>query len=502
VPPRINVPKNTDPPKNNGPKVTGPDRPKGPSWTAPSASTPIVKAPPRIDTPKTATPQGNITPNQGSPTNSGPKKHWSTPKSGAPTIKPDAKATPAPNNPGGDFSTPIKPSGPNRLTPTTAIPTDIADDRRNPDRHWGGGHGGNHGNHHGGNWGHGGHHSGSGLSIGFGFGAGVSFTTNHWFGSHNFVNFSFSSSSCDYDPWISPSHCWYRPHFSHHGWRHRHRHFDPFWHCNPWGGFYYSRSCYPLTWYYPGYTWSAHPCGSYYRISYYRPHCHWLTNFSYCDTPCDTFSDCSLISPTVVVTAYDSPDVCWSPTTIYRHTYVNTVYADVPAQSLIVADDSLPAAASASELLGTTERELADTYMKLGDTDSAIRVYSAHVNRHPGDVVAVRALGIALIDRGETERGVEHVLRAYRIDPTLARNAFDRELLRDPDNLVAVLDRATTLANTLDGKSGAAAAWLTVAVLMQADARLEPSREALEKAKAAGLSLRVVDEMQAAVPAS
>ncbi len=322
-----------------------------------------------------------------------------------------------------------------------------------------------------------------------GVGTGVSFSSTHWFGRHNQISFSFGSSLCHYDPWLSFGWGW------HHRWW---RHHDWYWDCNPWGGFYYVRSwpCYPFTWWYPGYHVTAYRCGSWYRVAYEPPPCAYLTTFRFCDTPCAVVADCGLISPTVVVPAYEAPEFCWSGSNIQRFTQVDPGYVDSGTGEL------LPAPASAAELAGTTERELGDTYMKLGDLDSAIRVYSAHVARHPGDVLAVRALGFAMIERGDVRPGVDQVERAYRIDPTLAQRLFDRELLRTPENLGAVLDRATSLAAQSDKDSGAAAAWLAVSVLMQADRRDEPARTALDKARETGLAPRVVESMQAALPVS
>lgn len=202
-----------------------------------------------------------------------------------------------------------------------------------------------------------------------------------------------------------------------------------------------------------------------------------------------------MLSPTVLVSAYEPPVYAWSSENVHGHTFVNSY---VPT-FVEVSEETLPAPATEAELRSTTERELADTYMKLGDLDSAIRVYSAHVARHPGDVEAVRSLGFALVEHGDTQAGVDLVERAYRIDPTLARELFDRELLRTPENFAVVLDRVTALAG--ESEQGAAA-WLAVAVLMQADGRDEPARTALERAKEAGLPGRIVEEFQPVLPVS
>lgn len=324
------------------------------------------------------------------------------------------------------------------------------------------------------------------LNVGVGFDAAYGF-------NHGSVNFSFGNSF-GYEPYAYPGY----------GWR-RHRYFDacgfdPYARCNPWGGFYYVRSwpCYPFTYWYPGYSVTVHPCGPWYRVAYHRPACGWLLDFSYCNTPCETFSECALVAPAVVVAP--PPVYCWSPENTYRYTSVATVCAEVPSSPATYVEESIPAPASAAELAHSTGRELGDTYMKLGDVGSAVRTYDSQLTRHPGDVFSMRSLGIALIERGEVERGAATVERAYRIDPSLAQSAFDRELLRDPTTLGDVLDKAAGLAGQLDGKPEAAAAYLAVAVLMQADGRIGPARTALDKAKDAGLAPRVVEFMQPTLP--
>lgn len=225
-------------------------------------------------------------------------------------------------------------------------------------------------------------------------------------------------------------------------------------------------------------------------MQYTPPVPTYYTTFCFATTPSAVVADCSLLSPAVLVPAYEPPAFAWSGESTYGNTLVSTAAP---------MEEALPAPATEAELRSTTARELADTYMKLGDLDSAIRVYSVHVTRHPGDVEAVRSLGLALVERGDVREGVDLVERAYRIDPTLARALYDRELLRTPENFALVLDRVTALAGQSES---CAAGWLAVAVLMQADGREEPARAALERAKEDGLAPRIVDEFRAAVPVS
>jgi hypothetical protein len=328
---------------------------------------------------------------------------------------------------------------------------------------------------------HGGHdgHSGSAFFVGFGtagFGISAGFAVGH----SGFVSFSFGTGFC--------GSCWHSG-CGHCGWG------WPYWHCNPWGGFCYVPiwPCYPW-WWYPGYSCSVYPCGPWYRVAYCPPTYPWLADFSFCNTPCEATSDCGLVT---TVASCPPPGYLYSPYNAYKYSYIAS---ENPPAAAPVIQETLPAPATAAELAGTTQRELGDTYMKLGDAASATRVYGEHVQHHPGDVQAVRNLGFALIESGEVQQGTEQVERAYRIDPALAANSFDRQLLRDPVEFQASLDRVTTFAAQSQGRPEAGAAWLTVSVLMQADGRIEPARSALEKAKEAGLNDKVVESMRAQMP--
>lgn len=335
------------------------------------------------------------------------------------------------------------------------------------------------------------------LSVNVGVGAGIGFSAAERFGN-TWVNFSFNNwGGCgNYSPYAYPGYSWCRPRYYHACG------FDPYRHCNPWGGFYYVRRWpyYPFTYWYPGYTVSVNACGPWFRISYHRPLCGWLTDFRYCSTPCDTFADVALVTSGVAISAA-IPVYALSTENTYRYTYVNPVaYAEVPYSPPTPVAEVLPAPASDAEIAHTTGRDLGDTYMRLGDGPSALRVYNAHIAAHPGDVRAIRSMGIAMIEAGQVESGAAAVERSYLIDPSLASSPFDRELLRDANGLTAVLDRATELAGRMDGRPQSASAWLTVSVLMQADGRGAPARAALDKAKAAGLNAKIVEEMQAALP--
>jgi hypothetical protein len=142
----------------------------------------------------------------------------------------------------------------------------------------------------------------------------------------------------------------------------------------------------------------------------------------------------------------------------------------------------------------STSRELGDTYLRAGDPRAAVHAYEAHLKQYPGDEDAMRALGVALIDNGQTTEGVAMVAMAYKSEPLLADRPVSRDLFRG-DALARDLARASIYANRSRSSSG----WLTVAVYMQAQGRDDLARTMVERARAAGLETAVVDRLTAAL---
>jgi Tetratricopeptide repeat len=282
-------------------------------------------------------------------------------------------------------------------------------------------------------------------------------------------------------------------------------HFGPnYWACDPWGSYYLRSWCYwPGWWWYPSCYVRTYPCGTFAYVRYVRPGCDWLVDFRFAHAPCFDYTSCGLISPGVLGSydPYGPAPLAWSTNGLYKYGWVHgyTVSCVSPVTAadtgmVYASAESLPA--PTADLLSTSDRELGDVYMKLGDLPSAIRVYTDHTGRHPGDAEALRSLGIALLESGRAEDGVEQLERAYLIDPTLAERPFPRDLLGERARLEAALDAATRLAAT----DNTPRAWLAVSVLMQSDGRAAPARSALDKAGAAGLNPSVVEWMRAAMP--
>jgi tetratricopeptide (TPR) repeat protein len=188
----------------------------------------------------------------------------------------------------------------------------------------------------------------------------------------------------------------------------------------------------------------------------------------------------------------------YSTNSVYRYTSVPaTVYPSPVVSGPIVAASTLPAPATAGELRTSSDRELGDTYLRLGDPDNATRVYQQHLDKHPGDAQAIRVLGVAQVVSGRLAEGVEQIERAYRVDPSLAdRPLMPQAVFAAPEDFQRALDLTTRTANG----SNSGAAWLAAAVMLQADGRTGPARSALERAKGAGLDPAVYDWMKGVLP--
>jgi tetratricopeptide (TPR) repeat protein len=151
---------------------------------------------------------------------------------------------------------------------------------------------------------------------------------------------------------------------------------------------------------------------------------------------------------------------------------------------------------AAGDVRTSSDRELADTYLRLGDPDNAARVYQQHLARYPGDAEAARSLGMAQLSAGRLNEGVEQIQQAYRMDPSLASRPISQDLLASPQDFERVLDLTTRAANA----SNAPGAWLASSAILQAGGSDAAARAALERARSAGLEDRVFDSMNGALP--
>ena len=107
----------------------------------------------------------------------------------------------------------------------------------------------------------------------------------------------------------------------------------------------------------------------------------------------------------------------------------------------------------------------------------------------------MRLLALALLAGGKADEGVALMALAYEGDTSLALRSMDDGVLGTPRALRDRLNRTVTYA----GKVGSASAWLTVAVLMQAEGREETAQKMIDRAQAAGLNAQVAADMELAL---
>ncbi len=160
-------------------------------------------------------------------------------------------------------------------------------------------------------------------------------------------------------------------------------------------------------------------------------------------------------------------------------------YASAP-----VDEQAMPEAMPLSAL------EVARLEMSIGDPGVAVDAYRAHLSEYPSDWIAVRELGLAMIRLGDRGDGVSLVSYAYSMDPTLAYEPVPGSLFEQSDRLLrdAVIDVVGW-----GHRNPSSSAWLTVAVLMQAEGRDGPGLRMVDRAQDYGLDPAVADAMRSAM---
>jgi len=157
-------------------------------------------------------------------------------------------------------------------------------------------------------------------------------------------------------------------------------------------------------------------------------------------------------------------------------------YASSPA-----ADAEMPDAMPLSAI------EVARLEMSMGEPSIAIDAYRSHLSEYPSDWIAVRELGLAKIRVGDRGDGIAMIGYAYSMDPTLAYDTVPTSMFEDSDRLLrdAVIDVVGW-----GHRNPSASAWLTVAVLMQAEGRDGPALRMVERAGEYGLEPGIESEMR------
>jgi hypothetical protein len=162
-----------------------------------------------------------------------------------------------------------------------------------------------------------------------------------------------------------------------------------------------------------------------------------------------------------------------------------------------IIGEPAPPPAPAAEPEPLSPEQHAAAMLKFGDSKAAIVAYQSIVKSYPNDSESLRALGLSLIDNGQVGDGVAIIGMAYRADATLAANPIPRDVYGKATNLRNNLTRVSSYAN----REKSASAWLTLAVLMQAEGRTQPALTMVERAQAAGLEQQIAQELISALPA-
>jgi hypothetical protein len=166
-----------------------------------------------------------------------------------------------------------------------------------------------------------------------------------------------------------------------------------------------------------------------------------------------------------------------------------------------VAHGSKPSAASdVPSLAGEPAPsipEAAAQRLRDGKAEEAIVKLRSYTEENPGDAGAARTLALALLDVRRTGEGIDLMGRTYQQSAALASLPIPADAVGKPQDLRDLLTRVVAEAH----KSNTPAAWLTAAVLMQAEGRRESALKMMDRADAANLSAQVSGPMRAALTA-
>ena len=190
----------------------------------------------------------------------------------------------------------------------------------------------------------------------------------------------------------------------------------------------------------------------------------------------------------------------WGGWSYYPEVYDSAAYSSysgyAPAMSPAPAAPAPTYQATPQPVTPSNDRELGDTYMQAGDTQAATKAYRQHLAAHPKDALAMRGLATALIEQSEFRDGAAMMSLAYNTDPSLSTaplgpGVYSGGAAELRDNVT----RVSLYANRVKTPS----AWLTLAVLMQAEGRTAVARSAIDKAEAAGLDRAVADRFRSSL---
>ena len=140
-----------------------------------------------------------------------------------------------------------------------------------------------------------------------------------------------------------------------------------------------------------------------------------------------------------------------------------------------------------------TTIETARVLMEAGRPEEAVAWYRSHLSENPGDSAATRELAIALLESGRFLDASAMIGYIYDRMPGLASEPLPESLWGySPLRLRRCVTDAVRYAN----RAPSGNAWLTVAVLMQAQGLDTPALRMVERATEQGLSPAIADRMR------
>lgn len=152
-------------------------------------------------------------------------------------------------------------------------------------------------------------------------------------------------------------------------------------------------------------------------------------------------------------------------------------------------------AAEPAEPEPMTNLQLADALLHWDEPERAIGYYQAHLAENPTDAGALRSMGMALIDAGRIPEGVATVMLAHERNPLLARTPVLQDIFGRGEDMRRNLNRVSVHANRVNSAS----AWLTLAVMMQAEGRTRPAINMVDRAEQVGLGSEIAGALRSAL---
>ncbi|MBX3386223.1 MAG: tetratricopeptide repeat protein [Phycisphaeraceae bacterium] len=143
-----------------------------------------------------------------------------------------------------------------------------------------------------------------------------------------------------------------------------------------------------------------------------------------------------------------------------------------------------------------SELERGDERLSQGRAQDAVNHYLRHLETAPDDTEAMRSLAVALIDANRIDHASAVFAMAYERTPSLVRQPMDSS--RFPGTATDLRSRLTSLVHYAN-RTGAASAWLSAAVLAQAEGRDPAARNMLGRARTAGLNSDLVSAFESAL---